>query len=195
MNPAVEALELPSRRGLVMRLGGAFLAASVILGLFILPAEYHVDPTGLGNAMGLMAISAPPPVDTPANPALGAAAPTDGSTAARTYAVPFRSDVVEIPLKADEELEYKVKMQPGGTLLYSWSVDKGMVYYDFHGEPANPKDSKSFGEGIAPQANGSLIAPFAGIHGWFLQNQEGHPVVVTVKMSGFYELRENPITR
>jgi hypothetical protein len=40
--------------------------------------------------------------------------------------------------------------------------------------------------------HGSLIAPFAGIHGWFLQNQEGESIVVTVRMSGFYELREDP---
>jgi hypothetical protein len=170
-------------------------AGSAILAGFILPAEYHLDPTGLGEAMGLMAMSAPPPVEAPANAALGAAPPGDSATLGRTYGVPFRSDVVQIPLRADDELEYKVKMAPGGTLVYSWSVDKGLVYYDFHGEPADPKLSKSYGEGIAREANGSLIAPFEGIHGWFLQNQEGQPVTVTLKMSGFYEMRENPITR
>ena len=198
MNPAsgLQSLHLPSRRGLLGRLAAALLAAAVILGGFILPAEYHLDPTGFGQAMGLMAISAPPPPDTPADPALGAAVPADSKSLARTYRVPFRTDTVKIPLKPDGELEYKVKMQPGGTLVYSWSVDKGMVYWDFHGEPPDdPKKAQSYGIAIGSQAHGSLIAPFAGIHGWFLQNQEGHPVVVTVHMSGFYELREEELSR
>ncbi len=77
--------------------------------------------------------------------------------------------------------------------MYSWSVNKGMVYYDFHGErPEDPEHAQSYGEGTGTQAHGSLIVPFAGIHGWFLQNQEGEPVVVRLRMSGFYELREAP---
>lgn len=85
----------------------------------------------------------------------------------------FRTDEVKIPLGPDGEIEYKVKMQPGGTLVYSWTVNKGNVYYDFHGErPEDPKHALSYGEGTEAQAHGSLIAPFAGIHGWFFQNQE-----------------------
>ena len=112
---------------------------------------------------------------------------------ARSYGVPFRSDEINIPLKVDQELEYKVKMQPGGTLVYSWEVDKGTVYYDFHGEPPeNPKNAQSYAADVASKASGSLIAPFAGIHGWFLQNQEGWPVVVRLKMTGFYDLQNVP---
>ena len=71
-----------------------------------------------------------------------------------------------------------------------------MVYYDFHGEPPDePKKSQSYATGTGNKMNGSLIAPFAGIHGWFLQNQEGEPIVVTVRMSGFYELREDPAAK
>jgi hypothetical protein len=82
-------------------------------------------------------------------------------------------------------------MQPGGTLVYSWSVNKGMVYYDFHGErPEDPDHAQSYAMDTTTHANGSLIAPFAGIHGWFFQNEEGEPVLITLKMSGFYELRE-----
>ena len=37
-------------------------------------------------------------------------------------------------------------------------------------------------------ANGALTAPFDGVHGWFFQNLSINPVVVRVKISGFYEL-------
>jgi len=138
---------------------------------------------------GLMALSQPAPVDTPADSKL--AAVTAAGAPARSYRLPFRSDEVKIPMKPDGELEYKVKMQTGGTLVYSWAADHGTVYYDFHGEkPDDPDHAQSYGTGVSAAGNGSLIAPFAGIHGWFLQNQEGTPIVVTLKMSGFYELRE-----
>jgi hypothetical protein len=29
-----------------------------------------------------------------------------------------------------------------------------------------------------------------GVHGWFLQNQEAKPIIVLVRMSGFYDGRE-----
>lgn len=34
--------------------------------------------------------------------------------------------------------------------------------------------------------------PFDGIHGWYLQNQLALPVVVHLKLSGFYTLRRDP---
>lgn len=175
---------------LLWRVAGSIVVAALIVLGFVLPAEFHRDPLGIGTATGLMALSAPPPPEKPADAAL-AAKPADAGSAARFYSVPFRSDTIQIPLKGDEELEYKVRMRPGGTLVYSWSTNKGTVYYDFHGEPPDdPKKSQSYATGIDKSGNGSLIAPFAGIHGWFLQNQEGEPIVVTVKMTGYYELRE-----
>src|SRR6202011_3552789 len=37
---------LPSRAGLLMRLGGALVVAAIILVGFVLPAEYQITPTG-----------------------------------------------------------------------------------------------------------------------------------------------------
>ncbi len=181
--------QMPSRGGLLIRLGVSFVVAALIVFCVVLPAEFHRDPTGVGKLTGLMAMSQPAPVDTPADPKL--AAVTAAGAPARSYQLPFRSDEVKIPMKPDGELEYKVRMQPGGTLVYSWAADHGTVYYDFHGEkPTDPDHAQSYEMGTAARYNGSLIAPFAGIHGWFLQNQEGTPIVVTLKMSGFYELRD-----
>jgi hypothetical protein len=35
---------------------------------------------------------------------------------------------------------------------------------------------------------GALTAPFDGIHGWFFQNNGDMPVVVRLRLSGFYDL-------
>jgi len=195
--PAEQAsIALPGRGPLLLRVLVSFVVAGVVVVCFIFPAEFHRDPTHLGTLMGLMQISEPPPEEKAADTALAATAEAKPGNAARTYGTTFRTDEIKIPLKGDEELEYKVRMQPGGTLVYSWSTNKGMVYYDFHGEPPDdPKKSQSYATGEANKMHGSLIAPFAGIHGWFLQNQEGEPIMVTVRMSGFYELREDADTK
>ena len=38
------------------------------------------------------------------------------------------------------------------------------------------------------KAGGSLIAPWQGTHGWYWQNKSDAPVVVRLRMAGFYEL-------
>jgi hypothetical protein len=183
---------MPSRDGLLKHTLIALSSAALILGLFILPAEYGIDPTGVGQQMGLLALSAPSAAaqvpDIPMAP----------PETARSYASPPRSNVIEIPLKVDEDLEYKVRMKAGETIVYSWSVDNGKAYYDFHAasEPAG-RDLryKEEQEGSA-NAHGALVAPFDGIHGWYWLNLEDHPIVITLRVSGFYELRpqqEQPV--
>jgi hypothetical protein len=175
---------LPSRRGLLLRLGGALVVAAIILIGFVLPAEYHIDPSGFGKLTGLVKMS-----QTVTAPPAAAPTPVMNTTAAHTYAIPFRSDNIEIPIGKDGELEYKVRMQPGGTLIYSW-ICKEPMYIDFHGESdKDPGNAVSYTvTQEAKEGYGSLIAPFAGIHGWFYQNQTDHPTVIHLKMSGFYEL-------
>ena len=174
---------LPSPSGLLARLGGALVVAAIILLLFVMPAEYQIDPTGFGKLTGLtkmsQTVTAPPVAPTPVM----------NTTAAHTYTVPFRSDEIAIPLGKDGELEYKVRMQPGGTLIYSWKCAEPL-YIDFHGESdKHPSNATSYTvTQEAKEGNGSLIAPFAGIHGWFFQNQTDHVTVIHLKMSGFYEL-------
>lgn len=51
---------------------------------------------------------------------------------------------------------------------------------------------QSYLAGIATSSNGVLRPPFDGIHGWYLQNQLALPVVVHLKLSGFYTLRRDP---
>jgi hypothetical protein len=36
---------------------------------------------------------------------------------------------------------------------------------------------------------GVLVAPFSGIHGWYLRNDGEEPIVVRLKVAGFYELQ------
>jgi hypothetical protein len=176
---------MPSRAGLAKHLGVAFLGAGLILAVFILPAEFGIDPTGLGERMGLLELSTASAAvqleDIPMAP----------PETARFYPDPVKSNVIEIPLELDGSLEYKVRMRAGDTLVYSWSVDNGTAYYDFHAE-SEPDGAdlryKEEQDGL-PAEHGSLVAPFDGIHGWYWLNLEDHPIKITLRVSGFYELR------
>ena len=155
----------------------------------MLPAEFRYDPTGLGKATGLLNLSGPAEVrETVA---------TVENPMAREYARPWRTDTIEIPLTAAPaagyDLEYKLRMQAGDTLVYSWTaVDASAdeFYFDFHSESAPAPEVKvaSHRQGTASTANGSLTAPFDGIHGWYFENQATKPVVVRLTLAGFYEL-------
>ncbi len=194
MNPSEEPAgpTMPSRDGLWKQLAIALAVATVILALFILPSEYGIDPTGLGQRMGLLALS--PQSAAAQIPDIPMAPPET----ARFYTSPIRSNVIEIPLEVDGELEYKFRMKAGETIVYSWTVDNGAAYYDFHA--ASEPDGRDLRykeeqEG-ASSGHGSLVAPFDGIHGWYWLNLEDHPIVITLRVSGFYELRpqeEQPI--
>jgi hypothetical protein len=163
----------------------------------VLPAEFQIDPTGFGRMTGLYRPATPPPK------AVAASAPAGAAPVARFYPAPYRSDTVEIPLAAGgdsnhaDELEYKVRMKAGDSLVYAWAVDgltdPQMFYYDFHSEAASDKGAPEpkpieYRQATGLNSNGVLIAPVAGIHGWYLQNQSVKPVVVKLKLSGFYEL-------
>jgi hypothetical protein len=256
-----DTLQVP-RRKLFWLTGAALLGASFIVVCFVLPAEFRIDPTGLGKATGVIRLAGPKTLaadelsavideiaasadesDVSASPAVagsaaGAGSATDAGAdsvaeagapastrvaasapgvsgagkpgafaSARYYKGGYRSDFVDIPLtvagaaERGEELEYKVRMRAGATLAYSWSVE-GIAnpeefYYDFHGEArANEKGARAPAQGTVveyrqatgTQSHGTLVAPFDGVFGWYLQNQSEKPVVVRLKISGFYTL-------
>lgn len=183
-------------RALTLVTGGAALAAAVLFTAFVLPAEFHRDPLGTGKLTGLNRLAGPRTVA----PAASAPAAESG---VKFYPTPYRSDVIEIPLatgdagKGGEELEYKVRMKAGDSLVYSLVVqgvsNPEEFYYDFHGEaPARPPAAEGtvieYRQATGLSSNGVLIAPMAGVFGWYLQNQSASPAKVTVKLSGFYEL-------
>lgn len=186
-------LSLP-RRTLLLVAGGGLVAASAITMLFVLPAEFGLDPTGFGRLTGLNKLRG-------AQVVAPVAAPT--GSAARSYPVAFRTDTFEIPLAAPDtdperaELEFKVNMKPGESLVYSWAVsglsNPDEFYSDFHGEATDgpegePPKVVEYRQAVGAVANGALVAPMKGVHGWYLQNQSAKPVVVRLKLSGFYEL-------
>ena len=182
----------PSRRALLLMTLGAAAAAAVIVAGFVLPAEFGIDPTGFGKLTGLTRLASPQEVRIEAKAA--GSAPLH-----RAYPTPWRSDSIDIPLTSAEqgegsELEWKVKMKPGQSLVYSWTVSNitnpEEFYSDLHSQSVpHPKvEVISHEARTGLSGNGALTAPFEGIHGWYLQNQSVGKAVVHLRLAGFYEL-------
>jgi hypothetical protein len=192
---------MPSRKSLVNSSLIAVVAAAVILATIILPAEHNIDPTGFGKLLGLTELSGLAHQAVPAGGTVngpGDQAPRDAADAntAGSHRGPYRTDTIEIAMAPGDELEYKAALARDEPLLYSWETDneESLVYYDFHGEPAENDGTwpegyfKSYEEKQdgASSSHGYLIAPFTGNHGWYLLNFTDHPVTVRLKISGNY---------
>jgi len=184
---------IPTGRLLALTAGGLVVATVAVFGA-ILPAEFNIDPLGIGKATGLSRLWAPPEVAFDASKA-------GTGPLAREYAIAFRSDTIEIPLRDGDdqtrgnELEYKVRMMKDATLIYEWTVEgienPEEFYFDFHGHTVVEGQEMvvaTYKQATGTSAKGALTAPFDGVHGWFLQNQSAKAVVVKIKLSGFYEL-------
>lgn len=194
-------------RGSLLKYGLVALAAAVVVTvLFVMPAEYGVDPTGIGARLGLTELARVSSADTDAAPRLVSGAfpgiPTEfdfydpevlGDPFSRTHNGIFRSDTLTIDLAFGEEVEYKAVMRQGDALVYSWRLTKGnVIYADFHADPgendAYPEDYWiRYLETEGDRANGSIVAPFAGNHGWYWLNIEEDPVTIELEVRGFYE--------
>jgi hypothetical protein len=186
----------PSRARLGRATGLAFAAATLIFVTTVLPAEFGRDPTGFGRLTGIskLALSAPAaaPVMPVANAAI-AAAPGAVTPLQEQGGAP-RSDEFSIPLEFADELEFKVRMKAGSTLVYSLTVQGARspeeAYADFHGDVphAEPEQVVEYRQATGLASHGALRAPMDGVHGWFLQNRGDDRQVVRLRLSGFYEL-------
>lgn len=201
---------LPSTRRLLKATAVAVAVAGVLLVTTVLPAEYGIDPTGVGAALGLDAIAAsaqaaeperpataPAPAATPdaANTALAAkAVEAFGENEGQTFApaafsqggTALRRDSLTVTLPPGKGAEVKMLLKSGEGVVFHWTAT-GDVALDMHGERAGAKGTwTSYSiERAQREAAGTFVAPFNGSHGWYWQNRGTAPVTVEIDVAGF----------
>jgi hypothetical protein len=178
------------RHRIAVAAGFALLVAGLVLVLFILPAEFAVDPLGIGAKIGLLPLG----VVGQQVEALETAKGTGTAAAAGAVIVaqekPFQHETVDFMLAPGEGMEYKYRLDQGESLLYSWT-STAPVDYELHAEPDGAPRGYAQSYEKIPQktgASGTLTAPFPGIHGWYWENKTGQEVTVTLTASGFYNM-------
>ncbi len=197
-------IQIPSSKTLLNATAISILAAAVILVLVVLPAEYGIDPTGFGEAVGLTQLNDGPTVTIEITdviggnelireveiPGFGEPTPLPNPSVFQDQEEPPQSVTMEITIPAEAETEVKMVMKEGKVAVYSWAVDQGDIYVDFHGHDASFGPDffvryKEQQEGAG--GNGSLTAPFSGEHGWYWLNYNEFDVVVTLTITGYYD--------
>ncbi len=199
--------ELPTTKQLLRSTGIAIVAAAAILVTVVLPAEYNIDPTGLGKAFGLAEMGEikqqlaeeakrdrlMEEQQQPAAPAPGQQSSLIGqiisglfiSSAHAQEAPATRSDTMSVTLKPGEGTEIKLVMLKGAKVNFTWAVEGGVVNFDLHGDGGGNEISYEKGRAV-PGAEGILEAGFDGNHGWFFRNRGEADVTVTLKTDGAY---------
>lgn len=197
--------QAPSGKRLALSALAAAAVAAVVLVVGVLPAEYGIDPTGAGRALGLDKLRAPPSRTIEVKDVLGgnervreveipdAGEPTPLPNPAIHQAEdrPIQTRTVTVTLPVDGETEIKAIMRESKVILYSWQTDGAPVYTDFHGhDPAVGGEFfvryREDQDGVA-SSTGSLVAPFDGEHGWYWLNIDTKPVTINLTLTGFFD--------
>jgi hypothetical protein len=196
--------ELPSSKQLIKSTILAAIAAIVLLFTVVLPAEYGIDPTGIGKLLRLTemgqvkqqlaeeaAADAAGVVATEsvASEALGIDNVTEQAVDATLSDTAVANgqwrDEIPFTLTPGEGIEIKMKMAAGDKTEYSWVVTGGDVNFDTHGDASGKAISYEKGRGVAAD-EGVLEAAFTGNHGWFWRNRGESDVQVVLRTRGDY---------
>jgi hypothetical protein len=209
-----------SSRQLLKATAVAIAVASVLLVTMVLPAEYGIDPTGVGARLGLDALaesaeaadaspSLPPATSGPvtadgaaANAALAAkAVEAFGASAGQSFdpkavspgATSYRRDSLTVILAPGKGAEVKAMLKSGDGMVFQWKAS-GDVALDMHGERTGIKNAwTSYAvDSVQREGAGTFVAPFDGSHGWYWQNRGTDPVTVEIEASGFQEKLYQP---
>lgn len=161
----------PDTPTLLLATAGAAALAGVVLLTAVLPAEFGIDPLGVGQALGLLDLA-----DASDSPL-------------ESHSNGHRRDRVEFILEPYQSVEYKYQLGAGDTLIFSWQAE-GELLFDMHADPEGSEgdeDVESFSKGTAASDSGVYRAPFTGIHGWFWENRSFNEVVLRLDSAGYYD--------
>jgi hypothetical protein len=179
----LEDIPVTSSKKLLLATFSALLVSVLVYFTVILPAEYNIDPSGIGKKLGLTILS------EPATPPANNQKVIEKNPAKDSFE--FREDNVLVTVPANKGIEYKFNIKEFGNLTYEWkTIDTSNIYFDFHGEPAGDTTGyfESFTIATTNQMKGSATVPFDGSHGWYWKNTSNQDVIIELKTSGNYQV-------
>ncbi len=189
-----------------------FIGAAVLV-IAVLPAEYGIDPIGSGKILGFSKLFQPNEAgggnvitESPqqsikllklkdAGSGPGVKKPIEASNPPPGTQYENREDSVTITIPGGKGLEYKVLLLKHGTMKYEWTIDKGIMFFDFHGEvkeQSPPEDVfyESYTVAYANNMIGTFLSPFEGRHGWYFENSGEVDRKVSIRLKGEYRLEK-----
>jgi len=192
--------ELPSMAKLIKSTIIAIFLAAVILITVVLPAEYGIDPTGMGEMIGLLKmgeIKVSLAEEANAEKEELQVASTQETTTDKIISLPesveskteltVNKDEMKIILKPNEGKEIKLAMLKGEQVNFIWFTDGGKANFDAHADSKALKISyHNYEKGSMERNEGIMEAAFDGKHGWFWRNRTSKNMIVTLQVDGSY---------
>jgi len=190
--------ELPSSAQLIRSTIIAATSAVVILVTVVLPAEYNIDPTGIGGAIGLAEmgeIKTQLAEEAEADRQMMEAEDEQSSLlndvfglfvgAAHAQEAVVWRDETTFTLAPGDSADWKMEMDAGQVAEYRMLVEGGRVNFDLHGHGGGETVTYEKGRG-STGSEGEVTAAFDGQHGWFWRNRDSSDVTVTIQVRGEY---------
>lgn len=201
-NKLTTKVDLPSKAQLLKSTIIAVSIATFILITTVLPAEFGIDPTGIGKLIGLTKmgeIKTSLSDDAATERAKAEAIKDQLTTAMETKEVVetkkadpkpeanHRKDSMTVTLKPDEATEIKLSMNKGGKVNFVWQSDSGRANFDTHGDSKTLNiNYHKYDKGALVKDEGMLEAAFDGNHGWYWRNRTSEVMNITLDVSGEY---------
>ena len=176
----------------------AVFAAVFLLLTAVLPAEYGVDPTGIGRVIGLTEMGQiKAELQMEAEQDSNIHGNNEDKTSffgkhgfsliSSANASNHWRERFEFELKPGEYNEVKFQMRKGQVVEYAWvGSGEGRVNFDLHGHGNGASATYEKGRGKT-RGDGSFSAAFDGEHGWFWRNRDKRPAKITLLVTGDYD--------
>ncbi len=203
-------VQLPSSKKLIKSTVIAVVSAAVVLVTVVMPAEYNIDPTGMGKVLGLTTMgeikqslaeesenglgedASNKMSNDPEEPKMQSSMPLGETKAMSMPAI--HKEKMTIELQPGQATEIKLAMPESASVNFTWATSGGGLNYDTHGDPVSAPKGFYHGYGKGrneTQQSGTLKAAFDGKHGWFWRNRTENPVSVTLEVEGqFSEMKK-----
>jgi hypothetical protein len=197
--------ERPSGKRILIGSAVALAVAAAGLVVFVLPAEYGIDPTGVGEALGVTKLSDAGEENIylkRGEARTNVLFPVEGSPELSSLDVrdvfaekgvsyaadaELNSDRFTFELLPYEGIELKYVLDKGAPMLFSWRASVP-VNVDMHSHPfeGGTEATESFVIADLPAQTAAYVAPFTGIHGWYWQNRSLGNVTLTLDAKGAF---------
>lgn len=181
-DPVPPVPPVPSAKKLLIGTTAVVAIAAVALVVFIMPAEYGIDPTGAGKALGITKLSEP---EMNEEQIRGAKRTGVLTLSEQPLQREEWDDEWQVTLAPYEGIELKYTLNEGAAIDFEWEATD-TVEYDLHSHPfeGGTELTESYAVDKGQGMQGRYVAAFTGLHGWYWQNRNLDDVTVTIRAAG-----------
>ncbi|MEX1032484.1 MAG: hypothetical protein WDZ30_03925 [Cellvibrionaceae bacterium] len=106
----------------------------------------------------------------------------------------YREQDFDVLVLNQSAREFKLALKEDNAIAYRWTVqmdDPELLTVEFHGHTERVGDEPGtvmfYTKHNQTSEQGALVAPFDGIHGWYLKNDSDQDITIKLRVAGFFK--------